>query len=57
MRYRVIERVVFEYVWIVESDRALSRREIRANINGRGDGEAESRDEGSRTIRSVEVLP
>lgn len=55
--YRVIERVVFEYVWTVESERPLTKAEIEERIRARGDGEAVSHDEDERAIMSIEPQP
>lgn len=49
-RYRIVEKVTFEYVWDVE---AKSAEAAQATINNMGDGEAAEHNEIDRRIVSV----
>lgn len=49
-RYRVVERVVFEYVFLVEAE---SPMEARQRCRRMGDGEAVEQNEGAREFLST----
>jgi hypothetical protein len=53
-RYRIRERVVFEYVWIVDAESPKAAKEWCA---AHGDGEATEQNEGARKFLSVEEAP
>lgn len=53
-RFRIIERVVFEYVWIVDAE---DRQSAESCIEATGDGEAVDASEVSRQFLSCTPAP